>query len=363
MNINLITNGVNNRDDYIKEHCIELRNSVQLVTEEAIQQINDFNFETIKKIDDYEKEKLHMSKYMINVYSSLKPYNDFLKEMKSFYNKNIQSFDENLIVDSVFEELNETAINMNNLAEVKKESLECINLGGRIMRFYSELNGIFLGETTVIDTRIISTILNNKSDIYYQNDNQTKAELVFVSTVLTASYENEASIKNQVKDLISLCEFAVDQTWNLIYKATQDGFEAAKFHAKCDNKPNTLTVIKSTNGNVFGGYTEQTWNGLGIYKDDPNSFIFSLINKLNKPIKMKWSKNGGIYCSDSYGPTFGGGHDLHIADKSNTNSRSYSNLGHSYTHPDYAYGSNEATSFLDGSKFFQVSEIEVYTKQ
>ncbi len=111
------------------------------------------------------------------------------------------------------------------------------------MRFYSELNGIFLGETTVIDTRIISTILNNKSDIYYQNDNQTKAELVFVSTVLTASYENEASIKNQVKDLISLCEFAVDQTWNLIYKASQDGFEAAKFHAKCDNKPNTLTQM------------------------------------------------------------------------------------------------------------------------
>jgi len=341
-----------------------------------------------------------MSKYMINVYSSLKPYNDFLKEMKSFYNKNIQYFDENLIVDSVFEELNETAINMNNLAEVKKESLKCINLGGRIMKFYPDLDKIFLGETTVIDTRIISTIL----DIYYQNDNQTKAELVFVSTVLTASYENEASIKNQVKDLISLCEFAVDQTWNLIYKASQDGFEAAKFHAKCDNKPNTLILINSTNGNIFGGYTEQSWydngeykaakfhtncdnkpntltvikstNGNvfggnteeallcnGIYKADPNSFIFSLINKKNKPIKIKCSKNCGIYCKSSYGPTFGGGRDLHIADESNTNSRSYSNLGHSYSHPDYAYGSNEAISFLAGSYNFQVLEIEVYTKQ
>ena len=58
-----------------------------------------------------------------------------------------------------------------------------------------------------------------------------------------------------------------------------------------------------------------------------NSFIFSLINELNEPIIIKWSKNKGIFCSISYGPTFGG-HDLMIADKSNTNSSIFSNLGH-----------------------------------
>jgi hypothetical protein len=31
--------------------------------------------------------------------------------------------------------------------------------------------------------------------------------------------------------------------------------------------------------------------------------------------------------------------------------------------PDYIYGSNEAESFLADSRYFQVSEIEVYTKQ
>jgi hypothetical protein len=152
-------------------------------------------------------------------------------------------------------------------------------------------------------------------------------------------------------------------SFQYIYRASQDGFEAAKFHSKCDNKPNTLVIIKSTNGNVFGGYTEQIWNHNDNYKADRNSFIFSLINKLNKPIKMKWSKNNGILCDSSYGPIFGGGHDLFIADKSNTNSSSSSNLGNSYTHPDYAYGSNEAKSFLAGSHIFQVTEIEVYTKQ
>jgi hypothetical protein len=120
---------------------------------------------------------------------------------------------------------------------------------------------------------------------------------------------------------------------------------------------------KSTNDNVFGGYSEQTWNHIGYYKADPNSFIFSLINKLNKPIKMKCSQNHGIYCNSSYGPTFGGGHDLHIDDRSNTNTSSYSDLGYSYSHPDYAYRSNEAKSFLAGSYNFQVTEIEVYAKQ
>jgi hypothetical protein len=33
-------------------------------------------------------------------------------------------------------------------------------------------------------------------------------------------------------------------------------------------------IIKSTNGNVFGGYTEQSWSGIG-FKADSSSFIFS----------------------------------------------------------------------------------------
>jgi hypothetical protein len=167
----------------------------------------------------------------------------------------------------------------------------------------------------------------------------------------------------QIKELFLLCEFPIRQKWNLIYRASKDGFEATNFHSKCDNKPNTLTIIKSTNDNVFGGYTEQKWNQIVYYKDDPNSFLFSLINKLNKPKKIKWSKNNGICCSISNSPVFGGGHDLCIADKSNTNTNSCSNLGLFYTHSDYEYESNEAKSFLAGSFNFQVSEIEVYTKQ
>jgi hypothetical protein len=38
-------------------------------------------------------------------------------------------------------------------------------------------------------------------------------------------------------------------------------------------------------------------------------------------------------------------------------------LGHAYSHPQYAYGTNEAETFLAGSHFFQLDEIEVYQKE
>jgi hypothetical protein len=40
-----------------------------------------------------------------------------------------------------------------------------------------------------------------------------------------------------------------------------------------------------------------------------------------------------------------------------------SNLGHTKTHSQYAYGTNEAQTFLTGSCRFQLDEIEVYQKE
>ena len=62
------------------------------------------------------------------------------------------------------------------------------------------------------------------------------------STILT-NYQTK-------KDLVKLCTLSGIQ-FELIYRASRDGFEAASFHAKCDHKPTTLTVIKTTNGNVM----------------------------------------------------------------------------------------------------------------
>ena len=67
-------------------------------------------------------------------------------------------------------------------------------------------------------------------------------------------------------------------------------------------------------------------------------------------------KQYGIYCNSGYGPSFGGGHDLHIANGANANSTSYSNLGNTYQCPANA----NSSSFLAGQSNFIVNEVEVF---
>ncbi len=131
-----------------------------------------------------------------------------------------------------------------------------------------------------------------------------------------------------IKELIVLCEFPIDQEWTLIYRASRDGFEASQFHSKCDRKPNTLVIIKSEHGNVFGGYTEQDWTPNDkIMKSDFNSFIFSLINKKSKPIKLKSSNpQKAIWSNSVLGPVFGCGPGILIHENSVSNRSFFSSL-------------------------------------
>ena len=50
--------------------------------------------------------------------------------------------------------------------------------------------------------------------------------------------------------------------WHLLFRASRDSFKALAFHAKCDNKGPTVTILKSGN-NVFGGFTRNSWKSTG----------------------------------------------------------------------------------------------------
>jgi len=152
--------------------------------------------------------------------------------------------------------------------------------------------------------------------------------------------------------------------WDLIYKAKKDGFQASTFHAKCDQKGETVVVIKSSNGNIFGGYAPLSWGITSTYTNDPKTFLFSLVNKSGKPTKIdnQGTNSNSQYNAQGYGPTFGGGHDLYISDSSNLNSSSYSNLGYSFRFVGGACGSQQAKTFLAGAYNFQVDDIEVFAK-
>ena len=88
------------------------------------------------------------------------------------------------------------------------------------------------------------------------------------------------------------------------------------------------------------------------------SFLFSMVNPFGVvPSKMPLVKNQqhGINCNISYGPTFGGGNDLHVSNNANTGGGSYSNLGHTYQLP-----AGQQSAFFTGARNFNVTDYEVF---
>ena len=101
----------------------------------------------------------------------------------------------------------------------------------------------------------------------------------------------------------------------------------------------------------------------GSYTDSVNSFVFSFKNHYGlEPFKVHVKKSDrAMYGKSSYGPTFGGGHDIYIANSAGYNTNSYTNLGQSYVQlAGYRYGSGDAGSLLAGSYNFQPHEVEVF---
>jgi hypothetical protein len=165
---------------------------------------------------------------------------------------------------------------------------------------------------------------------------------------------------NESEEFKRILNLTTIQNWSLIYQASIDGFDASNFHSKCDKALNTLIVIKTTNSYTFGGYTEADWSGKG-WKNDLNAFLFSLTNKENKFLKINCNRTlKAIYANPNTGPIFGF-FDIFVSNNSNSNKKSFSNLGSYYKHPNYRDDSIETKTFFAGTEKFTVRELEVYT--
>ena len=134
----------------------------------------------------------------------------------------------------------------------------------------------------------------------------------------------------------------------LLYRASRDG-DSTQFHTKCDGIENTATFVKSTNGRKFGGFANKSFNRNNQWISDPNCFVFSLDNK-----ECYYYNNNGnmIYGASSYGPAWGAGHDIYMAN----GCLSKSSGGTNQSSFDYKGKSNA----LSGSTSFQAVDYETY---
>jgi hypothetical protein len=329
-------------ENFIYEYISFTRNKIDLKRERLVLKINNISDELLHQLKVFEEKcKLNLinNNNQLTVNFNQTHYEKFSKISWNWKEEFRKPHLNDQHIDNLFNEINKL------LKENRHKNIELKSnlLIGRGCYFKSkEIDQNHFGELNFDDYELIYSFDQEKS--------------LFNSTIL----QHEQSF-----ELIKLCEFNWKSKFTLIYRATVDGFEAFNFHRKCNGIPNTLSIIKVKDSkNIFGGYTQATWDNSNTYKKDNNAFIFSLVNQDNKPIKINFdSKNGSSYsikCNSTFGPTFGAGFDIFISTHSNCTIASYSNLGYSFLHPLYHYGSEEAKNFLAGSYRFSLNEIEVY---
>jgi hypothetical protein len=148
------------------------------------------------------------------------------------------------------------------------------------------------------------------------------------------------------------------QKWELIYKASRDGFHANVFHNRCDNKGPTMTIIRSNNNYLFGGYTSVAWTSINRYNNDPNAFLFTLTNPHNipptkYPVQPSMTQNAVKHDPED-GPRFGND-DVGIYSNSNSNNSSHTNFPTIYIDT-----TRKGNNTFTGSVNFMTSDIEVF---
>ena len=109
-----------------------------------------------------------------------------------------------------------------------------------------------------------------------------------------------------------------------------------------------MLFVKTTNGDIFGGYTTQLWSKSGFSADE-KSFVFSLNLKQKYKVTQKYN---AIFFQDSFFQF--GGCCFRICNNCTTNSSNYINDNKN------SYDIPSGYALTGGQSNFVVSSYEVY---
>ena len=173
-------------------------------------------------------------------------------------------------------------------------------------------------------------------------------------------FKNSKIIKEQEDSafiISSLLKKIKIKNIELLYSSSTDGKTGKDFKNKCNNKGATLTIVKSNNNEIFGGFTKCNWtNEECQFGEDKDAFLYSITNKkifeILKPKKAIINYDVG-YAFAAFGNTdeWDG---LYFFDRDN-NIEGYNNpkkLTDIYNIPD--------SKELCKDFYFNVIEMEVY---
>ncbi|KAK8807252.1 hypothetical protein WA158_004011 [Blastocystis sp. Blastoise] len=178
---------------------------------------------------------------------------------------------------------------------------------------------------------------------------------------------NQSTIINQELATSLMNWLGTRKMWRLLFRASDHNYSAKEFHKYCDNRGETVTLIKHIGHddhiNIFGGYTDQNWESKSdTWKPHSSEFIFTLSNEHDvSPTKYSYSlhyEKFAMYCDSTSGPRFG--NDIDICDnchynRSSCNSRNYNEYNTPQKNSLFV-NTNEA----DETNYFIVDDYEVW---
>ena len=253
---------------------------------------------------------------------------DNLEEVKVFLD-NILTKKENIKADIDEDEENMVLIVDYTFVSLKKN-----------IKF--NLNRTILSDKKMIEYLIKQNkILKNIIKSYEKKDVNKESELI--------TNENQLNlIKSGIKNLNSK-----NLKLKLIYKATRDGDTPEKFHLKCDGISPTISIFKTKDNYIFGGYTDKNWDNNSKDLKCNDAFLFSF-----DKMKIYPGKNGGsIYCSKNHGPWFSyalGAQENNFLKDEQVKQFEFSSFKSNWENIDKEYELN------NGKKAYYIKEIEVF---
>lgn len=265
------------------KYSISIKNNIVLLVLEFTmpgEKVIDINFEL-------KEEKLKKEDLMNQIY-------EIITELT----------EENKVIK---DEIKNLKIENNNLKmELNKKNLEYININNQIYNINNEIRNIKSENFEIKDKlKLMEESLNKKRvkkvkkeeensyNSYDKNKNiinidKNEEEGNMNLSKIMINPENafrDSKIVNKNEDKNNLIKWLSSvgkiSSIKLIYRATDNGDDSDSFFEKCRNMGPTISLIKSGNGRIFGGFSKAEWtdkNGKIKIKDD-KAFLFSLDNK------------------------------------------------------------------------------------
>jgi len=316
-------------------------NLEKINTDKAIMDIfKELSFikEQIKKHENNLENKLSKEESIENKNKNEKEINELKEEIKNLKDENIKLVEE---MRKLKEEINEIQKIKEEIKIIKEENEK-----------KNQNNQNDIKEELELVKKNIKLELNKMTDRI--NPINIRLNGIYNRKILMTANDLDF-IKGEIEKITSKKFKGIEK----LYQATIDGGESSMFHLRCDNVPNTLTIIYSAIGRRFGGFTTETWDMSGKYKDDRKSFLFSL----DKRKIYSYKCNGkAIYCHKDYGPTFGAGFTIKIGGNAINEKKLYT---YEFYPDGCSYNFNQDPNALSesgkgGASYIYANEYEVF---